>query len=76
MSKTKIAVVSEAGKLVGTHVAATGKSEGKGPVAQVVPGPGQVVREIEVDFEVPAKFANPEAVREFHEKVRRAATLK
>jgi hypothetical protein len=76
MSTTKIMVISEAGKLVGTHVAAPGGSEGKGPVAQVVPGPGQVVREIEVDFEVPTKFANPEAVRGFHEKVRRAATLK
>lgn len=76
MSATKITIITEEGRLVGTHIAPPGRPDGEGPSARVVAGPGQMLREIEVDFPVPSSISNLEAVKEFHEKIRKTTSFK
>jgi hypothetical protein len=69
----RVVVVVENGRLVGTHVAGGGKHDPMGPSARILAGPGQELREI--DVERPDDLARPGAVEEFHALVRRTAGL-
>jgi hypothetical protein len=69
----RIIVISEAGRLVGTHIPSDQKRSTKGPVARIVAGPGQALHEVKV--KVPDKFSDYEAINSFHELVRRKAAL-
>jgi hypothetical protein len=70
----RITVISEAGHLVGTQVVSDVRSDSKGPAAWIVAGPGQILQEIEI--EAPEAFSNPEEVKAFHDRIRRATSLK
>jgi hypothetical protein len=69
----RVVVVVENGRLVGTHVPGGGKHDPTGPNATLLAGPGQELREI--DVERPENLARPGAVEEFHALVRRTAGL-
>ncbi len=73
MKPVRVVVISENGRLVGTHVPGGGKHDPTGPSARILAGPGQELREIEV--ERPEDLARPGAVEEFHALVRRTARL-
>jgi hypothetical protein len=70
----RLVVISENGRLVGTHVPGGGRHEPKGPAARIVAGPGQTLHEIEI--ERPTDLSRPGAVDAFHELVRRKTNLK
>ena len=75
MSATvRLVVISENGRLVGTHVPDGGRRDPKGPSARIVAGPGQALHEVEI--ERPPDLSRIGAVDAFHELIRRKAGLK
>lgn len=75
MSKAvRAIVISESGRLVGTHFPAEPARDAKGPTARIVAGPGQSLHEIEI--EAPRDLSRPGAVEAFHEAIRRKVNLK
>jgi hypothetical protein len=71
---SRIAVISEGGRLVGTQLLSGEQTNAKGPTARVVAGPGQTV--VETEIEVPAQFTADETVEAFHQRVRTKTGLR
>lgn len=71
---SRIAVISEGGRLIGTQVLAVEQANSKAPMARVVAGPGQTI--VETEIEMPLKFTADETVEAFHDRVRTKTGLR
>jgi hypothetical protein len=72
---TRVSVITERGRLVGVYIPPDAPpSDPRAPVPQLVAGPGQKMREVQL--EVPSEFRNPKVVDGFHALVRRKLKLR
>lgn len=68
MSKScRIAVIVQRGRVVGTQQLPAPSRARRGPVAQLVAGPGQ--RLVELTIDAPGKFESADAIERFHESL-------
>lgn len=73
--KTRIQVISQGGRLVGVYVPPPPPSNPNAPVARLVPGRGQVVKELLIDVEVGA-LRTHKHIETFHAEVRKKLKLR
>jgi hypothetical protein len=66
----KVSVVTEGGKLVGVHIPPESPSDPRAPLAALVAGPKQKLRQIEI--EVPLTLNSGKEVDAFHASIRKA----
>jgi hypothetical protein len=71
----RVSVITERGRLVGVYIAPDAPPrDPRAPVARVVAGPGQKMRELQI--ELPAALEGPKQVEAFHAAVRRKLKLR
>jgi hypothetical protein len=71
---TRIQVVSQGGRLVGVYVPPVNPpTDSRGPTARLVAGPGQKIKEIEIDLPVLKRAKEIDA---FHALVRKKLKLR
>jgi hypothetical protein len=68
-SLRKVSVVTEGGKLVGVHIPPEPPSDPRAPLAALVAGPKQKLRQIEI--EVPLALNSSKDIDAFHAAVRK-----
>ena len=66
----KVSVVTEGGRLVGVHIPPESPSDPRAPLAALVAGPKQKLRQIEI--EVPLALNSGKEIDAFHAAVRKA----
>jgi hypothetical protein len=65
----KVSVITEGGKLVGVHIPPEAPSDPRAPLAALVAGPKQKLRQIEI--EVPLALDSSKDIDAFHAAVRK-----
>jgi hypothetical protein len=74
MSRVRIQVVSQGGRLVGVYVPPVNPpTDSKGPNARLVAGPGQKIRDIEIEV---GPLARQKEIDAFHAAVRKKLRLR